>query len=48
MVDLSMKSTMGAYRMIPPSEKADSMSYPHGKGMEMNRCNERNSFGYGI
>ena len=48
MVDLSMKSTIGAYRMIPPSEKADSMSYPHGKGMEMNRCNERNSFGYGI
>ena len=34
--------------MIPPSEKADSMSYPQGKGMEMNRCNERNSFSYGI
>ena len=34
--------------MIPSPEKADSISHPYGKGMKMNRCNERNSFGYGI
>lgn len=34
--------------MIPPSEKRIPYSIRTEKGMEMNRCNERNSFGYGI